>query len=788
MFVVRLLRRGTGWIVVLLALVAAPLLFTYTSASFAAMQQAKKPSQQGTAKAAPGKILLDSRLPVQTFEQQAGFANENAKFGSRLNFTVLPQYGVVRSGTAGVFHENEASYIVGMSPTAAVQSGGSAQTTGQLGQASKMFIFHMGKANQRLGDSYVSNERWIEALNTTRWMGDAPDGEGMHMTVDIIDTFRGTPGCTAISNCAEAVKDDTVPVFMIGVSLQNTSKQTRLGDFVFGSNRAATSDTACAKQTTPQGTPVNVLSYDTNSDGTGGTLFMAGDATHWHCDTKQSDRAGLNWHYNVAAGQTQTSYFVLGGWNDSQHLFVNTQLSPSTCQNEGLYAAQEWSSQQDVIGFAIDNLSSHDNLLGQAQAMENYLINNSVLTPEQRWLIGDTLRSYKASSWLLGRQACAGGGYDAAVYEGSYGFLTTVDVMHEYGYFEITRVPWFFKSALTSVFNNATSNTFGLYFQHDQGGDVDASGNCTDPGQGIPTLRASCYVSPLVNTGVPMPTEENDNVVLLMAYYEFVTGDSAFLQQHIAQLDAAMIHNMNVGDPSTGIAYNGQDTNTTYDAASDCLHNDAPAAGNLYYQGLKEASGYRAAAYLDSLIVGNEQGAVWTQAATKIENAMVQAYNRRGYLPIADSSAFTNCGGRTLVLGESLFYLHLIGRDGTMNQTLLSDLATQYPSDLQADTLSNPAMVVMTSTAATGSQCGNGHCLRYEWFSKVMLSGLVADLVYTQHGCSTCMRVNVVQAAYLYNLNFGKSFGDGLHDDSSDWNGHFYPRGIISWAFLSIAY
>lgn len=777
MFGVRLLRNRMAWIVVLFVLVSAPLLFLYTSASFAAIQQGKLASQRATAKTTVGKIRLDSRLPVQTLAQHAGFSNENAKFGSRLNFTVLPQYGVVRSGTDGVFRDNEASYIVGISP---------ARTASGV-EPRKTFMFHMGKANQSQGDSYVSNEQWIEGVDTTRWMGDAPDSEGIHITVDIIDTFRGEPGCTEISNCAEAVKDDTVPVFLIGVSLQNTSKQIRRGDFVFGSNRATNSN-ACTTQTTPQGTRVNVLSYAASSDVAGGILFFAGDTAQWHCNTSQSDRVGLNWSYGIAAGQTQTSYFLLGGWNASQQLFVNTQLSPSSCQGEGLYAAQEWSSQQDVINFAIDNLSSHDNLLAQAQSMENYLINNNVLTPQERWLIGDTLRSYKASSWLLGRQSCAGGGYDAAVYEGSYGFLTTVDVMHEYGYFEITRVPWFFKSAMTSVFRNATSNSFGLYFQHDQGGDVDSSGNCTAPGKGTPTLRANCYGPPLVSTGMPMPTEENDNVVLLMAYYEFVTGDSAFLQQHIAQLDAAMMHNIRVGNPSTGIAYNGQDTNTTYDAASDCLHNDAAGAGNQYYQGLKEATGYRAAAYLDGLIAGNANGASWIGAAAKIENAMVQVYNSQGYLPIASSSAFNNCNGRSIALGEGLFYLHLIGRDTTMNQTLLRDLAKQYPDDLRADTLSNPAMIAMTSTTVSGPQCAGNHCRRYEWFSKVMLSGLVADTVYTQYGCSACVRIDVVQAAYLYNLSSGKSFVDGFHEDKSDWNGYVYPRGIISWAFLSIAY
>ncbi len=717
----------------------------------------------------PADIQLDSRLPIQTVSKDSSFANMNAKFGSRFDFTIFPQYGVARSGSDGVYHENDASYIVGAQPT---------------GQRST-YIFHMGQSNPAYGDTYVSNEHWIEGLDTTRWAGDASNG--LHMIVDIIDPFRGEPGCTAIADCAQAVKADTMPAFIIGVSLQNQGTTPLSGTFLFGSNRQLAPTNACVSHVTQAGTATNIFSYAPSSDVTGGTLFLAGDQQQWQCNATISDRLGLNWHYQVGAMQTATAYLVLGAWNPAQNLFVNTQLPPS-CQNEGLYAAQEFLSENDVVDFAIDNLKTGVNLLAQAQTMENYLINNNTLTPEQRWIIGDTLRSYKASTWLMARQPCAGGGYDASVYEGSYGFLSTVDVMHEYGYFEITRVPWFFKAAMSVVLQNAVSNSFGLYFQHDQGGDVDSSGNCTDPGKGVPTIRATCYAPPKVSIGVPMPTEENDNVVLLMAYYEFVTGDSAFLQQHISQLDAAMLHNINVGDPSTGIAYNGQDTNTTYDAASDCLHNNGSTSGDLYYQGIKEAAGYRATAYLDGLVAGNTKGATWTQAATKIENAVVQEYDANGFVPIANSTAFSNCDGRTITLGEGLFYLHQIGLDTSMNQTLLHDLAQQYPADLQADTLSSPAMIVMTSTQATGSQCSTGHCHRYEWFSKVMLSSLVADQVYARNGCSSCQHIDMTVAAFLYNQNLQANFGDGFHDDGSDWGGHIYPRGIISWAFLGTSY
>lgn len=729
---------------------------------------------------APAQMRLDGRLPAQAVASGSGANDVNAKFGSRFDFIVSPTSSEVSSGTDGVYHDNTASYIVGVAPAG----------------ANKTYIFHMGKPASARGDTYLANERWTQGLDTTRWEGDAGTS-GLHVTLDIIDTFLGEPGCIAIADCAEGVKDDTVPVFLVGVTLRNDGASARVGDFLFGSNREQAPGSACVQRTTPAGTPVHVLSYSRSADARGGTLFLAGASQRWQCHSAVADRAGLAWHYTIGAGRGQTVYMLIGGWNASRNLFINTRL-PAACRQEMLYPALEWPSQGAVVDFAIDNLSSGDNLLGRAQAMENTLISNDDLSPQQRWVVADALHSYKAASWLVGR-TCAGsgngnGGYDAAVYEGSFGFLTTVDVMHEYGYFEINRVPWFFKSALLTVFKNAQSDQFGIYFQHDQGGDVNSKGICTSPGRGIPAIRDTCYAAPRFTSVAPMPTEEDSNVALLTAYYVYVTGDSGLLTSNndanMRLIDAGMLHNERVGDPATGIAYKNQDTATTYDDQGDCLHNATPNAGNLYYQGLKEAAAYRASAYLDNFVPGDLHGAAWKSDAGKIEGAMVREYNAVGYIPLAETTAaYDNCNGRTPVTGEGLFYLHLIGLDSTMNQALLRDLAHQYPADLAANTIASPLMISLESTHATGSQCYlRGVCPRYEWFSKVMLSGLVADLVYTHYGCTSCARVNVTSAIFAHDTLLLQNFGDGLRDNGSDWPGHYYPRGMISWALMSVEY
>ena len=770
----RSLRRfqpHIAWI--LLCLLTFSLLFLQVKElpAFASLLTSNKPMA-----AMPGKLQLDRHLPVVPYNAHSNTNNVNAKFGSRFDFVISPGMDSVQSGTDGIFHDNSASYIVGIAPTGE-------HTTS---------IFHMGIANALLGDTYLLNERWTLGLDTSRWEGDASDNSGMHVTVDFIDTFLGEPGCTYITKCAESVRDDTVPVFLVGVSLQNTSTKTLSGDFLFGSNRSLPASNACIQHTTPGGTGVDVLSYNENSDKTNGTLFMAGKQSQWRCNTGVSDRAGLAWNYSIGASQSQTSYMLIGGWNASQNLFANSQL-PDGCQSEVLYPAQEWSSENEVVDFAIDNLSTRDNLLARAQSMENVLINNTVLTPSQRSVIADSLHTYKANSWLAGRQRCAGGGYDAAVYEGTFGFLTTVDVMHEYGYFEINRIPWFFRSTISTVFKNALNNTFGTYFQHDQGSDVTSNGVCTSPGNGVPTIRATCYGPPRFSFGAPMPTEENSNVALLSAYYVSITGDTSLLtadnNRNMNLIDASMRHNQRVGDPQTGIAYSFQDTNTTFDDQNDCLHNNTADAGNLYYQGLKEATAYRATAYLDGFVPGDSNGDTWKNEASKIEDAMVQEYNANGYIPLArNNNAYTNCSGRTVVLGEGLFYLHLIRLVDTMNQTLLQDMAKQYTADLSANIISSPDMISLESARATGSQCTGNVCPRYEWFSKVMLSGIIADLVYTNYGCTSCSRIDVTEAAYVHNIALEQNFDDGMRDNGQDWVGHYYPRGMISWAFLNAGY
>ena len=124
-----------------------------------------------------------------------------------------------------------------------------------------------------------------------------------------------------------------------------------------------------------------------------------------------------------------------------------------------------------------------------------------------------------------------------------------------------------------------------------------------------------------------------------------------------------------------------------------------------------------------------------------------------------------------------------------MNQTLLRDLASQYPTDLADNTIASPQLISLESTRATSSQCPhNNTCMRYEWFSKVMLSGIVADLVYTQNGCAQCHRMDVTSAVFNHDITLLQNYGDGLRDNGSDWPGHYYPRGMISWAFLGAEY
>src|SRR6266566_3903469 len=722
------------------------------------------------------EVQLDSRIQPQSYASNRNFSNMNSTFGSRFDFNPNVQGHDVFSGTDGVFYDSSAKYVVGVT-----QSG--TNTTDMV---------HWGDLNPADGDAYVLNEKWSYGINTTRWQGDSLHQKALHLTVDIINTFGGTPGCAQItsnSSCLEHVKDDTLPILLIGVTLTNDAQLTRTGTFVFGSNRAFS---FCGQHTSSAGTNITYVQNQSSSDVKGGTLFMAGSAESWQCSVRKADREGLQWNYTIPARQTQTHYLVIGGWNSSQNLFHNTRL-PVGCQGEPLYYTTEFSSPRTIPDFAIDNMSTGDNLLRNVQMMENTLIDNPGLTIAQRWLLGETLRSWEGDTWLVARNNCAGGGYDAAVYEGTFGFLSTLDVMHEYGYFEIMRVPWFFRSEMQTLIDNVSIDKYGAHLRHDDGSDLDRYGNCLEAGNGTPTITAkvSCVWEP--KPGI-YGTEENSDAVLLTAYFVSVLGTDSqdFLTpSRVIILDAAMQHNATVGDPVTGIAYHGQDTSDTYDDQHDCLHNspaDSAQAGNQYYLGLKEAAAYHAMAYLDEM-VGDNNTATWTADATRIEHTMIAEYNSHGFIPLGhDNSAFNNCGSRSIVIDDGLFYLVLIGHITDITSTLLQDLAKQYPADLAADTLTSPAMVATESQRNTGGQCPGGTCQRFEWFSKAMLSAMVADMVFVLYGCKICAHIDVATRAYQYNWNFGQNFGDGLHDNGVDWIGHFYPRGLISWAYLDVNY
>ncbi|MGZ3608529.1 MAG: hypothetical protein ACXVBU_00525, partial [Ktedonobacteraceae bacterium] len=174
---------------ILLCILTFSLLFLQANEPpvFASFLSSNHSSNKSTA-AIPKQLLLDSRLPTVSYNAHSATNNVNAKFGSRFDFVISPSMDAVQSGTDGIFHDNTASYIVGIAPTGE-------HTTS---------IFHMGIANAMSGDTYLFNQRWTLGLDTTRWEGDASDNSGMHVTVDFIDTFLGEPGCTLITRCAES--------------------------------------------------------------------------------------------------------------------------------------------------------------------------------------------------------------------------------------------------------------------------------------------------------------------------------------------------------------------------------------------------------------------------------------------------------------------------------------------------------------------------------------------------------------------------------------------------------
>ena len=46
----------------------------------------------------------------------------------------------------------------------------------------------------------------------------------------------------------------------------------------------------------------------------------------------------------------------------------------------------------------------------------------------------------------------------------------------------------FFRSEMQTLIDNASKDRYGTYFRHDNGSDLDISGNCQEAGLGTPTI------------------------------------------------------------------------------------------------------------------------------------------------------------------------------------------------------------------------------------------------------------------------------------------------------------
>lgn len=166
------------------------------------------------------QLTLDPTLEPQWLSLHDSFGSVNSTFGSRFDFNPYPGGKGVWSGTYGAWHDSFAPYVVGVTPT-----GGSATDLYQWG----------GLAS---GDSYLANQKWYQGMVTTRFQGDSPHQSALHLSTDVITPFVGMSECTIISSCAQAVENSTLPVELIGVTLDNGATTAYSGSFVFGSNRA----------------------------------------------------------------------------------------------------------------------------------------------------------------------------------------------------------------------------------------------------------------------------------------------------------------------------------------------------------------------------------------------------------------------------------------------------------------------------------------------------------------------------------------------------------------------
>ena len=469
----------------------------------------------------------------------------------------------------------------------------------------------------------------------------------------------------------------------------------------------------------------------------------------------------------VAAGKTHTIRFAL--------CFHRAGTVTTGARENTFWYTRYYADINAVALAAAQNLPSRI----ASFAADNKLVDNSVLSANQKFLLSQAIHSYCGNTAFLSDPT---GAPWWMVMEGQYQYMNTFDLTVDQLFFELGMNPWTVKNELNNFATNysyqsgtevtaTTTGPGGISFTHDMGQWPNYSPN-----------GSSAYEKTNVfGTFSFMTGEQLTNWILIAGVYAAQTGDVGWVEQNasiFAQVLTSLIDRDNITQSQRdGIeSYNSTKTGTgeeitTYDSVGAGL---TEAVGNTYLGG-KTFSAY---VILEGLLAITGQVDLAAQALSQadlLSETLLAHIASAGYI---NSNVYDGSSIAVIPVIEGLVYSYFADRQDVVSPT--GRYATLIAAlQRHLTTVLTPG-ICLTSDGGwqLDSQSTN------TWLSKIFLNEFVGRQVLglnirTNTDTADAASVNWLTNSTSAKLAFSDQIIDGIAIGSE-----YYPRGVTSILWL----
>lgn len=381
-------------------------------------------------------------------------------------------------------------------------------------------------------------------------------------------------------------------------------------------------------------------------------------------------------------------------------------------------------------------------------------LQNSQLTPQQKWLTAQAFHSYLGNTWLVGKSFF--------VWEGEFKYLNTLDVAHDYDVLAGLYFPWAIKLELNSWAKSAKEDKFGKVIPHDLGFHFSLKNRQEYAIQGNETSG--------------MPVEENCNFILLTYWYYQQTKDTEYIKQLLPLIKDLSQSLINRDTNNNGIADQGIGM-TTYDNDGNLALKQAPDSA---YLGIKQLTAYLAAEKLFKLTDDQVNQKKVSRQAQLIAESFKKAHDKYGFIPLSLDPNFQEKDGprgteeQGFAAFTGLFYPALTDLDSPILKDLLPILSDSYKQAYEKSLVKNE------NSKPFGLQLAEHQSLHLGWLSHSTMADYIAKKLFNQDYDST---------KYWFPLLYDNpySFADGQYfnqPNKPQTTLIFYPRGAAIFSHL----